>query len=313
MAITLELTPEQEEQLREAALLRGLTVEGYLLTLVEAIVQPQETPQGRKPLYRRALGRLFRTSTDLRTGEIGNPDQVVRESIRQMRESVLKVKEQAVDAMTTVNMLRSALDQQERQATEKELKALRALAEQDRERAKRLWQEKTVLEKHMEAVRQELLTALETARERTRAFRKEEERVQERATKTQAQALKAYEAVALPADRIASLIEAMQADAQWDQAFEEWVLLATDPNPESTLADELPKPIPTEDVEAFTQQALRLIQATRNDPSATDDIPSESEAVEAFTHKATTFAQGTRSEPSVKNSIPTEETEERSD
>jgi len=308
MAITLELTPEQEEHLREAALLRGLTVEGYLLTLVEAIVQPQV----RKPLYRRALGRLFRTSTDLRTGEIGNPDQVVRESIRQMRESVLKVKEQAVDAMTTVNMLRSALDQQERQAAEKELKALRALAEQDRERAKRLWQEKTVLEKHMEAVRQELLAALETARERTRAFRKEEERVQERATKAQAQALKAYEAVALPADRIASLIEAMQADAQWDQAFEEWVLLATDPDAESTLAGDLPKPIPTEDVEAFAQQAVRLALKIRSEPSI-DGLPSESEAVESFTHHATRFAQEIKSEPSIKDSIQTEETEERSD
>jgi len=301
MAITLELTPEQEEQLREAALARGLTVEGYLLTLIEAIVQPQITPHARKPLVRRALGRLFRTSTDLR--ETGHPDQVVRESIRQMRESVLKYKEQAVDAMTTVNMLRSALDQQERQAAEKALKALRALAEQDRERAKRLWQEKTVLEKHMESVRQELLAAIETARERTRAFRKEEERVQDRATKAQAGALKAHEAVILPADRIASLIEAMHTEAEWDQAFEEWVLLATNPVPESTLADDLPKPIPVEDIEAFTDQAMRLAQEINGTPSTTDGI----QEVEAFTQQASIFAQEIKSEPSVKDRIQTEE------
>lgn len=263
MAITLELSLEQEAQLREAALLRGLSVEGYLLTLIEAILQPPAPSPVHKPLYRRALGRLFRTSTDLRVGDLGNPDQVARESIRQMREGVLKYKEQAVDAMTTVNMLRAALDQQERQAAEKELKALRALAEQNRDRAKRLWQEKTVLEKHTEAVKQELLKAIEAAREHTRAFRKEEERVQERATKAQAAALKAYEAVMLPAERIAPLIAAIQTEAEWEQKFEEWSVLATREAVETGGKGDLPAPIPVGDANAFTQKAQHFTRETR--------------------------------------------------
>lgn len=271
MAITLELTPEQEEQLREAAVVRGLTVEGYLLTLVEAIVQPPTTSPGRKPLYRRALlGGLFRKGTDVQAEAMRNPDQVVRESIRQMRESVLKYKEQAVDAITTMNMLRSAVEVQERQSAEKELKALRALAQQDRERAKRLWQEKTVLDKHRTAVQQELYVATAAAAALTRAFRQEEERAQERASKAQAGALKAYQAVMLPADRIAPLIEAYQTEAEWDQAFEEWVLQTMQRLSESTLEKDLPQPIPADDAAAFTDKARDWAREIKNEPSAFD-------------------------------------------
>ena len=271
MAIILELSPEQEEQLREAADVRGLSVEGYLLTLVEAIVQPQPTSQGRKTLDRRVLlGGLFRKGAKVQVEALRNPDQVVRESIRQMRESVLKYKEQAVDAITTMNMLRSAVEAQERQSVEKELKALRALAQEDRERAKRLWQEKTVLDKHRTAVQQELYVATAAAAALTRAFRQEEERAQERASKAQAGALKAYQAVMLPADRIAPLIEAYQTEAEWDLAFEEWVLQTMQRLSESTLEKDLPQPVPVDDAAAFTDKARDWAREIKNEPSAFD-------------------------------------------
>ena len=241
MTITLELSPEQEELLRDAALGRGLSVERYLLTLVEAIVQPKAAPHPRKTGYRHAFALLFRKSRDTQAEEIANPDQAVRESIRQMRESVLKYKEQAVDAVTTMNMLRSAVDTQERQAAERELQALHALSKQDREKAKRLWQEKMVLEKHLESVRYELITAIKAAAACTQAFRQAEERVQERATKAQAEALKAYQAVMLPADRIALLIEALQTEAEWELAFDEWILQTEQRLSESTLETDLPR------------------------------------------------------------------------
>ena len=271
MAITLELTPEQEEQLREAADVRGLTVEGYLLTLVEAIVQPPTTSPGRKPLVQHALLKiLFRKGADVQAEAMRNPDEAVRKSIREMRESVRKYKEQAVDAMTTMNMLRSAVELQERQSTEKELKALRALAQQDRERAKKLWQEKTVLDKHRTAVQQELYVATAAAAELTRAFRQEEERAQERASKAQAGALKAYQAVMLPADRIAPLIAAYQTAAEWDLAFEEWVLQTMQRLSESTLEKDLPQPIPVDDAAAFTDKARDFAREIKNEPSAFD-------------------------------------------
>ena len=98
-----------------------------------------------------------------------------------------------------------------------------------------------VLEKHLESVRYELITAIKAAAACTQAFRQAEERVQERATKAQAEALKAYQAVMLPADRIALLIEALQTEAEWELAFEEWILQTEQRLSESTLETDLPR------------------------------------------------------------------------
>jgi hypothetical protein len=269
MAIILELSPEQEERLQDAAQAKGLSVEGYLLTLVEAIMQPR-TSQARKPAYARAMARLFKKSADPEA-DLANPDKVVRETIRQMRESVLKYKEQAVDAVTTMNMLRSAVTLQERQVTEKELQALRALAEQQRDQAKRRWQEKTVREKHLEAVKQELIAAIAAADERTRAFRQEEERAQARASQAQLGALKAYEAVMLPPDRIAPLIQALHTEAEWEQKFEEWILQATQEPSETGGRGDLPAPTPVDDANAFAQKALHMAREARSDSALSDD------------------------------------------
>lgn len=133
MAITLELSPELEEQLRGAALAKGLTVEGYLLTLVEAIAQPTEMSHGRRSAFTRTLDRLFRRRKHSQVEAHANPDKVVRETIREMRESVLKYKEQAVDAVTTANMLRRAVDLQEREIAAKELQALHRYSERHEE------------------------------------------------------------------------------------------------------------------------------------------------------------------------------------
>ncbi len=81
-----------------------------------------------------------------------------------MRESLLEYKEQAVEAVATMNMLRLAVDRQERQAAEKELQAICALTEGNTDQAKRLWQERTVLDRHLERIKQELAAAAEAAR-----------------------------------------------------------------------------------------------------------------------------------------------------
>ncbi|MCW3098861.1 MAG: hypothetical protein JWL77_4479 [Chthonomonadaceae bacterium] len=270
MAITLELTPEQEEQLRDTAQAKGLTVEGYLLTLVEAIVQPKVVSHANRPGYRRAFARLFRTGTSSPIEGSVHPDEVVRESVRQMRKSVLEYKERAVDAVTTMNMLRSAVALQERQVAEKELQALRALAEHKREQAKRRWQEKMVRERHLEAVKQELITAIAAADERTRAFRQEEERAQARASQAQMGALKAYEAVMLPPDRIAPLIQALHTEAEWEQAFEEWILQATQEPAETRGIENLPDSAPVDDLEAFGRKVRNLAGEARSDVTASD-------------------------------------------
>lgn len=300
MAILLELLPEQEEKLKEAAEIKGLTVEGYLLTLVEAIVQPRPATQTRTPLVGRTLGRLFRKGGEIGVGEIENPDQVVRESIRAMRKSVLEYKEKAVDAVTTMNMLRSAVEAQERQIAEREVRALRALAEEKQDQAKGLWQEKTVLENHLEAVQRELYTATSTAAERMRAFRQEEERAQARATQAQAAALKAHEAVMLPPDRIAPLIRSLYTEAEWELKFAEWVLAVTQDPAEANL----PNPIPVDDAQAFEAKALNWAKETRSIPETEETVTDDSEWEAALDRLAASAADEQATPPSTRNIAP---------
>lgn len=218
MAITIELTPEMEEQFREKATAKGLSVEGYLLTLIEALVQQEQKSSSR-------LSFRFRKQALQKE----DSDMLIAAALRQMRESVLEYKEQAVEAVTKMNMLRSAMDQQERQAAEKELQALNALKEQNTDQAKRLFQEKTILDRHLETVKEGLAAATEAAETVTQAFQQEEERVHARASKAQESALKVYKQAVLSSEQIMELIGRFHTEEEWNLAFEQWVRQKTQP------------------------------------------------------------------------------------
>ena len=226
MSIKLELTAECEEQLRERALTKGLSVEGYLLTLVETIVQTEVAVDPRESASRGIVSRLLKKSSTAAQRVEGNRglDEAVRASLRRMRETVLEHKEKAVEEVTRANMLRAAVDQQERRIAETELQAIGALKEQNRDKARALWLEAMVLTSHLEGVRQELMEALVTAAALTRVFQQEEERVQARVSKAQAGALKAHETVTLTHEQIVALAGTLKTDAEWNQVFEEWEL-----------------------------------------------------------------------------------------
>ena len=56
MAVTLDLEPDVEERLREKAAEKGLSVEGYLLTLIETLMrEPETTARSKRPAFRRGL------------------------------------------------------------------------------------------------------------------------------------------------------------------------------------------------------------------------------------------------------------------
>lgn len=125
-------------------------------------------------------------------------------------------------------------------------------------------------EKHLAAVKQELIAAIAAAEERTRAFRQEEERAQARASQAQIGALKAYEAVMLPPDRIAPLIQALHTEVDWEQKFEEWILEATQEPSEIGGTEDLPDTAPIEGLEAFRHKARNLSGEARSDVAASD-------------------------------------------
>jgi hypothetical protein len=103
--INLDLDAEQEQRLREIAEAKGLTVEGYLLTLAEAIVRPVLPPK------RATLTSLLRIPNRPDAG--GDPRVIAEAAIRQMQADLQAYKEQAVEAVTRMNLLGKITEKQQ--------------------------------------------------------------------------------------------------------------------------------------------------------------------------------------------------------
>ncbi len=270
MAIQLELLAEVEEQLQEKAASAGLSLEGYLLTLIDAVLQP--------PVYsppRSALSRSLLSFGSKRpaTEPVTSLDTDVRQAIRQMRENVLSYKEQAVAAVSKMNLLRTALTEQQRIMVETELQALSILQQGKRLRAKQLFLEKMVLEKHLERVLADLTAATEAAEAVTQVFQKEEKRVQERASEVQRVAYKAYQQAMLRPEQIEKLTKRFSQEADWDNAFEQWVEQKLHPESSRLTKDDLMACQREVDVEAVHQAARQWAKEANSPfvPEATDE------------------------------------------
>jgi phage shock protein A len=217
-AITLDLTPELEVLLKEKAAARGLSPEGYLLTLIEAIAHPPQS-RARSGL---ALPFLRKKQPASSKQDIDDPDVLVGQAAQDMRERLLAYKEQAIEAVTLMNLLQRANEEQRRLAVETELQALSALTDGNREQAKRLFQEKVVLERHLESLCRELATATEDAEAKTQVFHEEEEQVKARTARAYAVAYKAYQKAILTPQLVEKLIPRLHTAPEWNAAFDQW-------------------------------------------------------------------------------------------
>lgn len=219
MMITLNLEPEQERQLEEIAAARGLSVEGYLRTMVEALVRPKpERKRGLLSATRRWRGR-FRGTPE--------PQAIAEEAIRQIWADLLAYKERAVEAVTRANMLQKTIEQQERQIVEKELQALTAVREGHPAQALRCYQESRIYAENLQHARAEWEQAGQTAGELLAVFKREEARWQERLSPTQTSALETiqslYRKAHLTQEQMQERIQQAATPEQWHQQFEDWV------------------------------------------------------------------------------------------
>jgi hypothetical protein len=200
-------------------------------------------------------------------------DVEVGQTIRQMRENVLSFKEQAVAAVSKMNLLRTALTEQQRIMAEKELQALNALQQGERERAKQLYLEKIVLEKHLEQVSADLNAATEAAEAITEVFQQEAKRVQERASEVQLMAHKAYQQAMLRPEQIEKLAKRFSQETSWDNAFEKWIAQKQQPAASQISKDDLVAAQQEVNVEAVRETVRQWTQEawTSSRPEATDD------------------------------------------
>lgn len=138
------------------------------------------------------LKRFFRYIRALFMGtmdKLEKPEVILDEAVREMKESQIKNRERAVQAITQKNNLKNMVETEERAASNLEAKATIALQQGNRELALTLLKEKGAHDKTLEQLRVSLKQAEETAQAVKVAIRRDEDRI--RVKTAEALALKA--------------------------------------------------------------------------------------------------------------------------
>jgi phage shock protein A len=109
-----------------------------------------------------------------------DPEIILNEAVREMKDNQVKNRELAVQAITQKNNLQAEVDKEERFVAELERKAALALQSGNRELAKQFLKEKGLHDQTLESMRGNLLQATEAAEKVKIAIRQEEERIRVR-------------------------------------------------------------------------------------------------------------------------------------
>lgn len=118
-----------------------------------------------------------------------DPEIIINDAVREMKESQIKNREMAVQAITQRNNLQKEVDHQERTVADLEKKAMMALQGGNRELAKQFLKEKATYEQTLGSMRENLVRATDSVEKVKIAIRAEEERIRQRTS--EALALKA--------------------------------------------------------------------------------------------------------------------------
>ena len=124
----------------------------------------------------RYLMALFQGKLD----QIEDPEVIINEAVREMKENQVKNRELAVQAITQKNNLQAEVDKSERMVAEYERKAELALKSGNRELAKQFLKEKALQEQTLNSMRTNLAAALDAAEKVKVAIKGEEERIRVR-------------------------------------------------------------------------------------------------------------------------------------
>lgn len=150
-----------------------------------------------------------------------DPEIILNEAVRDMKENQIKNRELAVQAITQKNNLQAEVDKEERLVAEYERKATIALQSGNRELAKQFLKEKALHDGTLNSMRTNLASATEASEKVKQAIKQEEERIRVRTS--EALAMKANMKQAQIQIKINKALESFQfgnVDDQWNAANE---------------------------------------------------------------------------------------------
>lgn len=168
--------------------------------------------------------RFFRYLRALFMGKLDeweDPEVIINESLREMRESQIKNRERAVQAITQKNNLLALVDKEEKLSRDLEGKATLALQQGNRELARQLLREKGLHDTTLTSLQASLKQAEEASEAVKLAIRRDEEGF--RVKTAEALALKANMKQAQIQIAINKALDGLQSDEtaqSWDRAQE---------------------------------------------------------------------------------------------
>ena len=166
--------------------------------------------------------RLLRYLKALMQGKLDqweDPEIIINEAVREMKDNQIKNRELAVQAITQKNNLQAEVDKEERMVAELERKATLSLQSGNRELAKQFLKEKGLHDQTLASMRANLAAAIDSSEKVKIAIRQDEDRVRVKAA--EALALKAnmkQAQIQIKINKAMDQFQFSENEQQWTQA-----------------------------------------------------------------------------------------------
>jgi phage shock protein A len=161
----------------------------------------------------RWLKALFHRGMD----KLEDPEMMLEQAQRDMRQALATNREKAVQAITQKNRLQQMVDENERKSIQLEQQATMALRQGNRDLARQLLREKTAVDANLDGLKTNLAQATETVESVKTAIKRQEHEVR---TKTaEALALKAQWKQAQIQTSISKALEGLTFESEYEGSF----------------------------------------------------------------------------------------------
>jgi phage shock protein A len=202
-----------------------------------------------------------------------DPEIILNQAVREMKENQAKNRELAVQAITQKNNLQAEVDKEERLVADLDRKAVLALQSGNRELAKQFLKEKAMHEQILESLRQNLAAATEAAEKVKIAIKTEEERIRVRTA--EALALKSQLKQAQIQNKIHKALDQFQfteTEGQWQAAKERITSLESEARARqevnSTSIDAKLRELEVSQMDAAAEQELAELERRMANPAS---------------------------------------------
>lgn len=163
--------------------------------------------------FLRWLKALFNRGMD----KLEDPEMMLEQAQRDMRQALTANREKAVQAITQKNRLQQMVDENERKSAQLEQQATTALRQGNRDLARQFLREKTAVDSNLEGLKGNLAQAVETVESVKTAIKRQEQEVR---TKTaEALALKAQWKQAQIQTSISKALEGLTFESEYEGSF----------------------------------------------------------------------------------------------